>query len=238
VTKSSAQGVRARVRAELTEEIKQTARAHLASDGSAALSLRAVARELGMASSAIYRYFPSRELLLTALIIDAYNAVGAKVEEAEAACDRHDFEKRWLTIGNAVRAWALENPHEYALIYGSPVPGYAAPDDTITPATRVTGVMMHLLADVVAARKDSPLPSADAITPPIPDRLRAEFEANDHLGRAVSPEMMAAGLAAWAEMFGVISFELFGHFHNVVAHRDDFFDHAMRATATRLFLCP
>jgi len=238
VTKTSAQGVRARVRAELTEEIKQTARAHLVSDGSAALSLRAVARELGMASSAIYRYFPSRELLLTALIIDAYNAVGARVEEAEAACDRHDFEQRWLTIGNAVRGWALEHPHEYALIYGSPVPGYAAPEDTIAPATRVTGVMMQLLVDVVASRADSPLRSADPIKPPIPDRLGAELEANNQLGGALSPEMMAAGLAAWAEMFGVISFELFGHFHNVIARRDDFFDHVMRTTASRLFLCP
>lgn len=236
MTKTSAQGVRARVRAELTEEIKQTARAHLASDGSAALSLRAVARELGMASSAIYRYFPSREILLTALIIDAYNAVGARVEEAEAACDRHDFEQRWLTIGNAVRAWALENPHEYALIYGSPVPGYAAPDDTITPATRVTGVMMKLLADVVAASGGSPLLSADVGTPALPDRLRLELEANAYVGRVVSPEMMAAGLAAWAEMFGAISFELFGHFHNVISERDDFFEYTLRKSAARLFL--
>jgi AcrR family transcriptional regulator len=234
VTKTSAQGVRARVRAELTEEIKQTARAHLASDGSAALSLRAVARELGMASSAIYRYFPSREILLTALIIDAYNAVGARVEEAEAACDRHDFEQRWLTIGNAVRGWALENPHEYALIYGSPVPGYAAPEDTIAAATRVTTVMLRLLTEAGVARGDSASSAGGIPVPALPDTLRDELEGNEYVGGTVPPDLLAAGLAAWAEMFGMISFELFGHFHNVISDLDDFFDHTMRSTAARL----
>ena len=81
----SAPGVRARVRAELTREIAEVARRHLASDGAAALSLRAVARELGMASSAVYRYFPSRDDLLTALIVDAYDAMGEAAEVADAA---------------------------------------------------------------------------------------------------------------------------------------------------------
>ena len=68
---SATRTARARVRDELTREIKEVARAHLVEKGSAALSLRAVARELGMVSSAVYRYFPSREELLTALIVDA-----------------------------------------------------------------------------------------------------------------------------------------------------------------------
>ena len=87
----SAAGVRARVRAELTREITDAARRQLASDGAAALSLRAVARELGMASSAVYRYFPSRDDLLTALIIDGYNAVGEAVERADAQAETGDF---------------------------------------------------------------------------------------------------------------------------------------------------
>ena len=81
----TAAGTRARVRAALTREIVDAARRHLAVDGAAGLSLRAVARELGMASSAVYRYFPSRDDLLTALIVDAYDALGAAAEEAEAA---------------------------------------------------------------------------------------------------------------------------------------------------------
>ena len=129
-----APGVRARVRAELTREIAEVARRHLASDGAAALSLRAVARELGMASSAVYRYFPSRDDLLTALIIDAYDALGEAAEKADAERPRADLLGRWQAACAAVRAWALDHPHEYALVYGSPVPGYAAPEATIGPA--------------------------------------------------------------------------------------------------------
>ena len=89
-----AASIRARVRAEMTDEIKAVARRHLATDG-ADLSLRAVARDMGMVSSAIYRYFPSRDDLLTALIIEAYNALGDAVEAADAAADRADLRGRW-----------------------------------------------------------------------------------------------------------------------------------------------
>src|ERR687884_2050560 len=90
----TAAGARARVRAELTREITEAARRHLTTDGAAGLSLRAVARELGMASSAVYRYFPSRDDLLTALIVDAYDALGAATEEAEEAAPRADLRSR------------------------------------------------------------------------------------------------------------------------------------------------
>jgi AcrR family transcriptional regulator len=147
----TAAGTRARVRAELTREIADVARRHLASAGAAALSLRAVARELGMASSAVYRYFPSRDDLLTALIVDAYDALGEAAERAEAAAPRDDLRARWHAGCTAAREWALAHPHEYALLYGSPVPGYAAPETTIAPAARVALVLCRVLADGVAA---------------------------------------------------------------------------------------
>ena len=125
-------------------EIKAVARRHLAEQGAAALSLRAVAREVGMVSSAVYRYFPSRDDLLTALIVDAYDAVGdrrrgtragrARTAGVEAAVDG--------ASPTPSAAWALAHPHEYALVYGSPVPGYAAPTDTIDPAARVALVLL------------------------------------------------------------------------------------------------
>ena len=125
----------------MTDEIKAIARQHLASDG-ANLSLRAVARDLGVVSSAIYRYFASRDDLLTALILDAYNALGTAVEAADAAvADADDLAGRWLAVCHAVRDWALAAPHEYALIYGSPVPGYQAPQDTVPAATRSVTVL-------------------------------------------------------------------------------------------------
>src|SRR5947208_3060834 len=101
---------RARVRAELTNEILDAARRHLAAHGAASLSLRAVAREVGMVSSAVYRYFPSRDDLLTALIVDAYNGLGAAVEQAERRAPRRRHFRRWMTITRTVREWAIAHP--------------------------------------------------------------------------------------------------------------------------------
>src|SRR6187549_280436 len=125
-------GVREQNRVENTEAIKAVAREHLARDGAASLSLRAVARDVGMVSSAVYRYFPSRDDLLTALIVDSYLSLGAEVHAA--AQRRGTVEHRVLACGHAVREWAVTRPHEWALLFGSPVPGYAAPEDTIDPA--------------------------------------------------------------------------------------------------------
>src|ERR1700692_2171265 len=111
---------RERARAELTREIKEAARRQLAAVGADGLSLRAVSRELGMASSALYRYFPSRDDLLTALIIDAYNALGEASANALAGAGPGAGRAHGVPACHAIRAWALANPHEYALIYGSP----------------------------------------------------------------------------------------------------------------------
>src|SRR4029077_14703471 len=114
-------GVREQNRVENTEAIKRVAREHLARDGAAALSLRAVARDVGMVSSAVYRYFPSRDDLLTALIVDAYDAAGQAAEDADTAAIGRGLDDRWLAVAGAIRDWARANPHEYALVYGSPV---------------------------------------------------------------------------------------------------------------------
>src|SRR5260370_18857302 len=112
--KRTAASIRARVRAEMIDEIKETARRQLATGG-ANLSLRAIARELGVVSSALYRYFASRDELLTALIIDAYNAIGEAGERADAAVtDRLDLTSRWLAVADAWRDGCLAHPAAYA----------------------------------------------------------------------------------------------------------------------------
>ena len=145
-TTAAPRTARERARVEITAEILDTARDHLAKDGAAALSLRAVARDLGMVSSAVYRYVPNRDALLTMLIIDAYDSLGNAVEKAERSVRRDDYLQRFLATCHAVRTWALAHPQEYALIYGSPVPGYAAPTDTIAPASRVPTVLITILS--------------------------------------------------------------------------------------------
>ena len=154
---------RERVREELTREITEIARSQLATEGAAGLSLRAVAREMGMVSSAIYRYFPSRDDLLTALIIDGYNAIGVAAEQADAACPADDHAGRLIAVCRAVRDWALAHPHEYALVYGSPVPGYQAPQQTIAPAARAATVYGTIISDAYRAGALAParhLPAA------------------------------------------------------------------------------
>jgi AcrR family transcriptional regulator len=223
----TAASIRARIRAEMTDEIKAVARRHLAEDG-ANLSLRAVARELGMVSSAVYRYFPSRDDLLTALIIDAYNSMGEAGEAADTAVrDRTDLLGRWMAITRALRAWAVTRPSEYALLYGSPVPGYAAPQDTVGPASRPVLVMGAILSDAHAAGLLS-----DNTTEAIPRKLRAELRhAAELIAAGVNEAVMARAMTAWTEVFGAISFDLFGRLNNVVDEREAWFDHQMRAMA-------
>jgi len=204
------------MRAELTSEIKDEARRQLAIEGAPALSLRAVTRELGMASSAIYRYFPSRDDLLTALIVDAYDAIGEAAEMADEGCRRDDYGDRWRAMGLAVRAWAVANPHEYALVYGSPVPGYRAPEATIGPASRVTLVMARMIDE--AARDGALLePIGATDLPPLDVEVLVESRRLADLAFPHAPdEVVVRSVIAWTHLFGMISFELFGHFHQVI----------------------
>ncbi|AGS67927.1 TetR/AcrR family transcriptional regulator [Streptomyces collinus] len=217
---STAQGARARARTEVTAAIKDAARRQLAAEGAAKLSLRAVARELGMVSSAVYRYFPSRDDLLTALIIDAYDSLGEAAEAAHAKAGQGaDPVRRWTAVCEAVRCWGLGHPHEYALIYGSPVPGYAAPQATVPAAARVGLLLIGIVRDAHQG------PGLAAL--PLPAELRPEGErmAAD-LAPDLPPEAAVALVAAWAELFGLVGFELFGQFHRVVEDRETFFRHA------------
>jgi AcrR family transcriptional regulator len=210
---------RAQARAALTAEIKATARRHLGEVGAAGLSLRAVAREMGLASSAVYRYFPSRDALLTALIVDAFDAVGERAEAAVAAAPAR-FEARWAALAGAVRAWALEHPHDYALVYGSPVPGYEAPQDTVDPAARVSLAMLGIVADGLERGEIDPTPTA-----PVPRAVHRDLaRLRDVAAPGVPDEVLLRALQAWTGLFGEISYLLFGHLHGVIDSVDPYFE--------------
>jgi len=219
---------RERVRAEIIAEIKAVARDQVASAGAAALSLRAIARELGMVSSAIYRYFPSRDDLLTALIIDSYDAIGATVERADALVRRDDHAGRWVAACRAIRSWAVDNPHEYALLYGSPVPGYRAPQDTVPAATRTAAVLSGVVRDAAAAGALAPA----AELAPLPAALAADAaRLAEALMPGVGEEHVTRSLLAWTAVFGTVSFELFGQYNNVISDYGEAFDHQVRQLA-------
>jgi AcrR family transcriptional regulator len=224
----SAGSLRARVRAEMTEEIKSTARRHLATDG-ANLSLRAVARDMGMVSSALYRYFASRDALLTALIVDAYNSLGTAAEAGDTSVtDRTALRTRWLSICHAVRTWALTNPSEYALLFGSPVPEYHAPNDTITAASRTPLALITVLKDSVNAGFST---TADHLPP----ALHADMSRlRDQIAPDIPEELLARGSMGWIQLFGAVSFELFGQLNNVVEDREVYFEYQMHQVATTI----
>jgi AcrR family transcriptional regulator len=218
-----AAGIRARARAEMIAEIKRIARDRLAGDGPD-LSLRAVARDLGVVSSAVYRYFPSRDALLTALIIDGYDSLGAAVEQAEAGVPRRELGTRWLTVGRTIRRWALEQPHEYALLYGSPVPGYAAPRDTVGPASRPVVVLVGILRDGVAGGQ---LAASDRMSRAVRTDLETLVRAPEFAGLPAA--VLARGMTAWAQLFGALNFELFGRYGEAIRDPEAFFEHQLRA---------
>lgn len=199
---------RERAREQTLAEITRIGRDHLATHGAAALSLRAVARDLGVVSSAVYRYVASRDELLTLLVIDAYSELGDEVDAAVAALPEGDHRGRLHALARAVRGWALRETARYALLFGSPVPGYHAPAERTTgPGTRV---IVGLVGIIEAAHR------AGAITLPEtsvdPDlavdlaRIRAE------MGLTVSDELLARGVMAWAALFGAVNFEVFGQY--------------------------
>lgn len=216
---------RARARLEITAAIKATAERHLAQQGASGLSLRAVARELEMSSSAVYRYFASRDELLTALIIDAYDSLGAAVEKAEAKVSRDDLDGRWIAAARAVRRWARRHPERYSLVYGSPVPGYRAPADTIGPATRASAVLAGIVVDGAGTEPLRPQPPPAA---PLPDAVGQDMaRLADEFFTGVPPAVVARAIAAWTALFGLVSFEQFGQYESVIHHREAYFDHTV-----------
>lgn len=223
---------RERARAELTREITAEARRQLAREGAAALSLRAVARELGMASSALYRYFPSRDELLTKLIVDAYGSLAEDIETAVAQMSATQHRARWVEACRGTRRWASRHPHEYALIYGSPVPGYRAPQATVAPAARVMLTFLSIVVDAVATGSVATIAAS-----PLPARLHDQLQAvAASLAPQLPEDILARVFLAFSQLVGLLSLELFGHFAGSVDPTEPFFAHAVDTMADGLGL--
>jgi len=219
-------------RRELTQAITAEARSQIAEHGADALSLRAVARALGLASSALYRYFPSRDDLLTALIVEAYTALGDALEAADAALDRSDVAGRFAAVCCAARGWARAHPHEYALIYGSPVPGYRAPQATIGPAARIPLALFGPVLDGWRAGAID-VPEGRPLTAGLTDQLQGVAAA---IAPGLPPVIVGVAIRVWIQLFGMVSFELFGHLVGSVDPADEFFEHEIAEMARRLAL--
>jgi len=188
----------------LQAAIKDVARKQIAEHGAAALSLRAIARELKITAPAIYNYFPSRDDLVTALIVDAYHSFAAALAVARDE-NQDDHVANIISSANAYRGWALAHPEQYGLIFGTPIPGYHAPMEITGPAAAES--MLVLLQVLDAAYQDGVL----SLVEPSPALLTLLQPWTDKLEYAGPPGVIHLALASWAQIHGLVSLELFGH---------------------------
>ncbi|KUL20685.1 TetR/AcrR family transcriptional regulator [Streptomyces regalis] len=191
---SEAKTPRERYRAQVRTEIKERAWEQIATAGASALSLNAIAKQMGMSGPALYRYFGGRDELITELVRDAYRSLADTFHAAAQAGSGV------TGLAQALRGWALQDPHRYFLIYGTPVPGYQAPDDT----TAISSEIMATLLDACAA-----LPSDGPSTP-----FDAHLEGHRDWagGHPAPPAVLHRALTFWTRLHGVLSLELAGHF--------------------------
>ncbi len=218
---------RERARAQTIADIVRLGREHLAVHGAAALSLRALARDLGVVSSAVYRYVENRDELLTLLLIDAYNELGDEVDGAVDAVDGQDFAGQFRALGNAVRNWALREPASYALLFGSPVPGYQAPGERTTgPGTRVIVRLVGIFDGAYRAGAMDAEAGPDVVIPP---KLAGDLASiRAEMGLAAPDASLARGVLVWTSLFGAVSFEVFGQYGaDTFAAREELFGHQL-----------
>lgn len=228
-------GVRATRRAAVEAQLLEVGRRHLAEHGAAALSIRGVARDLGMVPSALFRYVSGRDELLTRLIVAAYRSLGDATVAAHDAVPRPDLVGRFRAIATTVRTWAIEHPHEWSLVFGSPVPQYDAPaEQTTEPGTVVPLLLAALGADAhdVGLRSPKPFPGAGKLARAATDHLRGD---DPRLStRALPPVAYANGITAWTLLVGAVSSEVFQQL-GPNPQPASLFDYAARCAEALLF---
>ncbi|MFE5120980.1 WHG domain-containing protein [Streptomyces sp. NPDC056669] len=210
--------------------IKATARQLLVKLGAGGLTLDAVAHEGGLSVSDVEAVFPHRDALLTALLIDAYNESGAAMEQADQAAREAGAPAgaRLLAATRALRRWSFANPAEFTLVYGSPVPGYHAPQDTVPPAARTPAVLAGIVrsaleaGELTAPRRQMPgpsllLPDAEALFGGVPE---APFS-----------DLIERGIVLWSSLVGLLVFQVFSRTHDSVRDETAFFDYAIAVAA-------
>lgn len=220
-------GRRAQMRRETVAQLRAAALEDLREHGAAALSLRRVARRMGMSPAGLYRYVASREELLTWLIADAYDdladhlfaAIGAPAEDRSdpgsgppdvlvVAAPEADVADRLRAVATAYRAWSVAHPNQFALLFGDPIPGYEAPADGPTTAamTRVGAALGRPLVEAWHAGRLRP-----HVTD-VTDDLRRRLAPMDGIAdEPVPAELALTLLLTWGRLHGQVSLEVFGH---------------------------
>lgn len=200
---------RERARESTRAEARKIASRQLAEGGIEALSLKAIAAELGLTGPAIYRYFANRNELLTELIIDAYDDVTETLGAAARSAAARPAADELFAIASAFRGWALAQPHLFRLLYAAPVPGYDAnADRLVEAASRSMAILLLALARAAPGR---------AVQPPLSPSLAAQLSAcATWLGRDASdPDVLYRGVIAWTRLYGFVALEIEGAFQSM-----------------------
>jgi AcrR family transcriptional regulator len=210
----------------MVEEIKAQARQQLIEKGPGAISLRAIAREMGTASSALFNYFPSFNDLINALVVDAYNSLADAIGPAIEDCSPDDHAGRWLTICHAYRQWSLDNRSEFALLHGTPLPGYEAPPEVTGPAaSRLPIAAMRVFGAAVDAGAADPTRSqvpADIEVGPLWKTLMGDQEP------LYKSRLAGIVLSAYYSMQGYLAAEIFGSLVHLIENSDRLYDAHIR----------
>jgi AcrR family transcriptional regulator len=217
---------RDRNRQAMLTDIKTLARQQLSEGGPGALSLRAIARQIGTAPSALYRYFANYDDLLSALCIDAYDAAADALIAARDTQTIYDHAGRWWAICQAYRRWALDNTADFALIFGTPVPGYQAPANVTGPAAgRIVAVALQIYVGAVAAGV------ADPNETQVPESFAAGELLPILLGETapnLPPQLAGITLTAWTSVLGYLTAEIFGSLNQLVADTETLYQAHIR----------
>lgn len=213
MTSAAKETPRERYRAQLRAEVKERAWEQIAAAGAPGLSLNAIARQMSMSGPALYRYFASRDELITELIRDAYRSLADALRTAAAS--GADL----AGLGHALRAWALDDPQRYFLVYGTPVPGYHAPDDVTVTASQIMDVLL-----------DAAQPSSAAAPTGHEDRLDAHLAEHRQwaAGHPAAPAALRRALLFWTRLHGILSLELAGHFTGMGLDPAELYDSELR----------
>jgi AcrR family transcriptional regulator len=215
----------------LQEAIKDAAWKQIAQYGAPALSLRAIARELKITAPAIYNYFPDRDALVTALIIDAYKSFGDSQLEARDAVPTTKVLARMKAIGIAYRTWAHTYPQRYQLIFGTPIPGYEAPLMEVLPsAARSLSALVSVVEQLRAANKLNV-----RAFPQVKREYRASFETWKKYGGDVDMLSMSVAMVIWSRVHGIVSLEIAGNLPPFGASGDELYLFELESIARQFF---
>jgi AcrR family transcriptional regulator len=212
---------RDRVRAATSKEILQTARKLLVEEGPAAISLRAIAREMGMTAPALYRYFGSHEELLRHVVAEIFTDLADHVRGAihaagdtmsGAPTEAEVMAVKMIAGCREFRAWALEHVPEFSMVFGSPLPGLEVlheiqRDPTVDCGYRFGQVFLDLFGELYRQRP-FPIPADDEIQP----SLRRQLTRYRELVISDLPlGALQTFLRCWVLLYGTVSLEVFGH---------------------------